>query len=137
MDAHKAAFEYDWRNRLHTPLTAVGTSEMTWGEALRQTKLLRVDPSSQVAAAVEGWDHPISREALAILDLFDWTRLVDLGGKKVDPHPMRPWKQKPTPKRMGDTGGRTPDNVRAILAAARTGSRVSADAGGRSAASPR
>lgn len=46
---------------------------MSWGEALRQTKILRADPSSMLAAAGEGWEYPVSREALIAMDQYDLT----------------------------------------------------------------
>lgn len=88
IDRHRGAFEYDWRARFHLPVSVVGKA-MSWGEALRLTGILLSDPSSQVAAQYSGWDHPLSRELILLLDLFDlggyWA-----AGKKHEPHPMRP-----------------------------------------------
>lgn len=81
--------------------------------------MLRADPTSATAAALEGWDHPISREALILMDLFDLEHRVN-STRKPKPHPMRPWKAK-TVQRMGRTGGRSRDQIDAILAAARRG----------------
>lgn len=117
---HRPALEYDWRARFHLPLTVVGAS-MSWGEAIRLTRLLRADSSSQTAAAIEGWDYPISHEALAILDLFDLEHQVN-SKKRPKPHPLRPWKSTGNAKQMGKVGDLSPERVREILAAARDGS---------------
>lgn len=94
IDAHKGAFEFDWRTRFRTPLRSVGRS-MSWGEAYRLTQQLSSDPASAVGAALAGWEHPASREALAVMNLFDLMHQVAWaqGGKKgakPKPHP-RPW----------------------------------------------
>lgn len=89
---------------------------MDWGEAIRLTRILRADPSSMLAAAMEGWDHPISREALALMDLFDLDMAVNSGKKKPKPHPGRPWKPTgKTTQRHGDVGGRSRAEVVEIL----------------------
>lgn len=93
---------------------------MEWGEAIRLISLLRRDPTSWVASELEGWDHPISREALILMDLFDLDHKVAAGKKTPKPHPGRPWKNRSV-QRLGDVAGRTPDEVRAILASARAG----------------
>lgn len=73
-----------------------------------------------LAASIEGWDHAISREALVLMDLFDLEHTVN-SKKPPKPHPGRPWKEKRAQQRMGNVAGRTPDEVRALLAAAREG----------------
>jgi hypothetical protein len=94
IDAHRGAFEYDWRARFSLPLTVVGKS-MTWGEAGRLTQELAGEPSSRVCAAIGGWDHPTTWEALAVLNLFDLTHQIAWaqgGGKGQRPKPhSRPW----------------------------------------------
>lgn len=111
INAHPGAFEYDWRTRFHLPLSEVG-SGMEWGEAYRLARILRADPASQVAAALEGWDFPIERTTAALLDLFDLE--FAKGSKKPKAHPGRPWK--PTNKRrFGDRKGRTREQMRALL----------------------
>lgn len=67
-----------------------------------------------IAAAVEGWAFPLSREAAAILDLFDLEH-VKAAGKKAKPHGGRPWADRGTSVRHGNAAGRTPDEVKAIL----------------------
>lgn len=78
---------------------------MTWGEAIRHAHTLASDPSSMIAAALHGWDHPVTREALALMDLFDLQHQIAWaqGGKKgprPKPYP-RPWpdrkKSRPRP----------------------------------------
>ncbi|WP_051549262.1 hypothetical protein [Nocardioides sp. URHA0032] len=91
---------------------------ITLAEVARLAVILRRDPSSAVAAALEGWDYPISREALAILDLYDLTMAANNDSKKgrPKPHGGRPWpldnKQE---RRWGNTGGRSREEVVAIL----------------------
>ncbi len=116
---HRAAFDYDWRSRFHLPADSIGR-EMPWDEAVRLTRLMRADPSTHIAAAVEKWEHPVTREALILMDVFDLEHAVN-SKKTPKPHPGRPWKDKGAKRRMGNTGGRTPDEVRALLAAAREG----------------
>jgi hypothetical protein len=65
---------------------------MDWAEAYRLAQLLMADPSSQLCAAVNGWDHPFSREAIALADVFDLQR------GKNDRYP-RPWDR--TTRRIG------------------------------------
>ena len=54
---------------------------MSWGEAYRLTTVLLSDPSSHVAAAVAGWDHPVSREWLVLADVYDLTARIAAGKK--------------------------------------------------------
>lgn len=94
---------------------------MSWGEAIRLLGLLRGDTTSHFAASMSGWDFPIDRATLALLDLYDLhatARWVD-GGKKgpaPKPHPGRPFKIDDRAKtRRGNAGSRTPEQVKAIL----------------------
>lgn len=73
-----------------------------------------------LAAALEGWEHPVSREALVAMDLFDLMHTVN-SKKTPKPHPGRPGKPERDKQRMGKTGGRSPEQVKAILAAMRDG----------------
>lgn len=88
---------------------------MTWGEALRLTKILGVDPSSQVGAAFQGWAFALSRETAAVLDLFDLQNKAQ-SKQKPKPHPARPWATDTT-KRIAKPSVSQAD-VRAALAAA-------------------
>lgn len=109
IDAHRGAFEYDWRTRFGKPLAIVGRS-MTWGEAYRLTQQITMDPSSHVAAAVAGWDHAIPREVLVLMDLFDLQH-ASKSKRKPKPYP-RPWSK--DRRKLG--GARlTREQLRAIL----------------------
>lgn len=85
---------------------------MAWHESWHLTRELLTDPTSHAAAAVADWSHPLSREGMALLDLFDLLAIVNSGRRKPRPVP-RPWD--PKPKRMGKTN-RSRDEVIAILA---------------------
>lgn len=99
IDTHRGAFEYDWRARFHLPLRAIGRG-MSYGEALRLTERLAVDPESHVGAALAGWDAPTSRATLALMDLYDLQHQVAWaqgGGKGARPKPYpRPWAKRTT-----------------------------------------
>jgi len=69
-DNHRAALEYDWRNRFHLPYSEVGRS-MSYGEAVRLVGALAGDPSTRLAASLNQWDQPRSPEWLVLADLFD------------------------------------------------------------------
>lgn len=110
---HRGAVEYDLRHRFNLSLYDVGNTVSIF-EVARLVVIVRADPSSAIAAAVEGWDHPITREALVLMDLFDLDMAVAAGKKKPKPY-QRPWKQEGDVKRMGNTGGRSRAEVVAIL----------------------
>ena len=86
---------------------------MTWGEALRLIAILRADPSTALAASMEGWKHPITRESLALADLID-IQGRSKAGKKWKPY-TRPWEIKGETTRRGNTAGRTRAEVVEIL----------------------
>lgn len=111
-EEHRAAFEYDWRTRFHLPLTVVPGGGMGWGEALRMTRILVGDPTSQVAAAVGEWSHPWSHESMVLANLYDLEHKVNAGKKTPKPYP-RPWD--PQPKRYG-AGGMSKAQLRHLLA---------------------
>lgn len=112
IDAHQGAIEYDWRTRFRLSLAEVGDT-MSWSEAVRLSYILRADPSSATAAAIEGWDHPISREALILMDQYDLDRQV-AGDKRWKGY-ERPWKRKGDVKHHGNAGGRSRAEVVAIF----------------------
>ena len=88
---------------------------MTWGEAIRLFQVLQRDPSSQIAAALQGWEFPFDRTTAAVLDLFDLEHAK--AAKRPKPHAGRPFDltgSKST--RKGNTKGRTREQVLAILA---------------------
>ena len=83
---------------------------MRWGEAVRLTRQLATDPSSHVGAALAGWEHPVSREALVLMDLFD---LQHRSKAKQTPDPYRrPWPD-PNKKQVGTGTRLTPDEFKA------------------------
>jgi hypothetical protein len=120
IDAHRGAFEYDWRTRFNASLDAIGES-MTWGEAIRLTRFLTNDTASAVGAAVAELDRPTSREALILMDLYDvyvhiaWLKA---GGKGQRPKPYpRPWRPITT-RRTAPDARLTQDEIIAALRAA-------------------
>ena len=70
---------------------------MGWGEALRLLHILMTDPTSAVASHIAGWEHPISREALVLMDHYDLTMAINHDRKKgkAPTHPGRPSSNKP------------------------------------------
>jgi hypothetical protein len=91
---------------------------MTWGEAVRLTKLLLRDSSSQIAASAEGWKFPIDRATLATLDLFDLTVRANSDPKKGSPKPHggRPFEVDDRARQsIGKTGGRSRAEIVEIL----------------------
>lgn len=66
---------------------------MSIGEAGRLVTHLLKDSSTATAAAVAGWNYPMSREALILADLYDVTVFIASDPKKrsqIKPYP-RPW----------------------------------------------
>lgn len=89
---HRGAFEHDWRTRFQLSIRVIGTKKMTYGEAWRHAFILMGDPSSQIAAALGGWSHPVDRVDIVIRDLFDLQQAVAMAGSKKNPKPYpRPW----------------------------------------------
>lgn len=119
IEEHRGPLEYDFRTRFSgiTEGLAGVPEQMGWGELLRQVTILRADPSSALAAALAGWDYPISREALAILDLYDLTMAANSDPKKrVAPHTGRPFNtSSKRTRQVGKTNGRTREQVVEIL----------------------
>lgn len=86
-EEHRGAFEYDWRARFHLPLSDV-PERMSWGEAWRVTHVLLGDPSSHAAAAVAGWEFPVTREWLVLADVVDVLLASNARkGRKPKPYP--------------------------------------------------
>lgn len=82
---------------------------MSWGEAIRLMEVVSADPTSALAASLNGWKHPASREALVLMDLFD--AFTKANFKRPKPYP-RPWDA--GPRKFGRT--KLPrDEVVAIL----------------------
>lgn len=91
---------------------------MSWEEAWSLTNMLTSDPSSRVGAAVQGWSYPLSREAMALADLYDVTLMSNVDKRKrgrVKPYP-RPWETNTDTHRSSKpTVGQ--ETIRAALAA--------------------
>lgn len=81
------------------------------------TLILSADPSSQIGASLSEWSHPVTREALVFMDLYD---LQHMSKSKRRPKPYpRPWSE-PARKTWGRTS-MTREAVLAILTAHREG----------------
>lgn len=88
---------------------------MTWSEATRLSGLLLADPSSWVCASVAGWQHPLSREAITLADLFDLTYAANTSRKSNrKPYP-RPWVADSQGRKHGNAAGRSRDEILEIL----------------------
>ncbi len=91
---------------------------MSWGEAYRLTVILTADPSTALAAAVNEWDAPRSREWFVLADLFDLTHQIAWaqgGGKGGKPKPyLRPWPSRTTSRPRPDPS-LTQDEIVAAL----------------------
>jgi hypothetical protein len=112
IEEHRAAFDYDWWTRFGKPVRVIGKS-MTWGEAVRLVRLLRADPGSQIATALEGWEYPFPRSEAMAADLWDLEH-AKAGAKKRATYP-RPYGAPQTKVQRGNAAGRTPDEVKTIL----------------------
>ena len=87
---------------------------MSWGEAVRLTRILRADPGSMLAAAIEGWKYPMPREVAILADLYD-LEYAKTGVKNRERYP-RPYEVNDSETtRHGRTGGRTPEQVKELL----------------------
>ena len=85
---------------------------MGYGEAWRLMRVLIADPSSQLAASLAGWEHPATRESLALYDLYDLQH-ASKAKRKPKPYP-RPWVKKP--RRIGAGTSLTPEQFASIKA---------------------
>jgi hypothetical protein len=83
---------------------------MSWGEAHRLSVILASDPSSAVAAALNEWSHPVTREAMTLADLFDSSEAARVG-RRAKPYP-RPWRTK---TRTFGRSTLTREELRAVL----------------------
>jgi hypothetical protein len=112
---HRGAVEYDFRQRFGLGLRDIGT-RLTLAEAGRLADRLSRDPSSEICAAINDWRWPVSREALALMDLFDLEHTKAAGGKKVPPYYLRPVEHDGRERqRIGNAGGRSREKVLSIL----------------------
>lgn len=97
------------------PLSAIGSSRLSWIEAWALVERLALDTSSHLCAAIKGWDYPLSREALILADLFDLTALAHIEKKhrrSFKPY-RRPWKQEKGRRSKSPTVNQA--TVRALL----------------------
>lgn len=116
IEEHKAALRYDWRTRFGRGLDESVPAEIGWDEALDLIRVLRSDPSSMLAAAIEEWAYPLSRTDAILADMWDLS-YAKAGAKKRETYP-RPFKQKhDTTQRFGKTEGRSREEIVKILQA--------------------
>lgn len=87
---------------------------MTWGEAGRLVDLLLADPSSRLAAAVEGWTRPASEESLVLMQVVDVLSAAHLKNPKPWP---RPWPRSSSRRHL-PSAELTQDEIVAALRAA-------------------
>lgn len=117
IEEHRAALRYDWRTRFGRSLDESVPSDIGWDEALDLVRILRSDPSSMLAAGVEGWDQPHSHTDLILMRQYELTQAA-AGAKRPQPYPAAPWARPDKgPKRFGDTAGRSREEVIVILRA--------------------
>lgn len=90
---------------------------MTWGEAVRLTRVLLQDPASHVHAALAGWAFPVSREWLVAADTYH--AYLALRAANPERHRLTlPWDDTGTSRRHG-TASMAPEQLRAVLDAHR------------------
>jgi hypothetical protein len=89
--------------------------EIGWDEALRLVRIIRSDPSSALAAEIEGWSHPVSRLEVVLMDLWDLTAAAATSKGKPPRYP-RVWKAKGEATRHGNAAGLDPADVKRRLA---------------------
>ena len=92
---------------------------MPWAEADRLVTVILRDTASPLTAELAGWDYPLSREAMALADLFDLTVAAHAGrkAKDVTRYP-RPWPapEDPDAKTYGANNTHlTQDEIRSAL----------------------
>lgn len=114
IEGHRAALRYDWRTRFDRGLDESVPDDIGWSEAIDLVRVLRMDPASQLAASIEGWSHPLDRQGWMLADLIDLQGSSKAGKKwKAYPRPLKPAQES---SRKGNAAGRTPEQVKAILA---------------------
>lgn len=113
IEKHRGALRYDWRTRFGTSLDLV-PGDIGWSEALDLVRILRADPGSMLAAAMEGWSYPMPREVAVLADLYD-LQYAKTGVKNRKPYP-RPFKMDDREiTKRGNAGGRSREQVIEIL----------------------
>lgn len=78
----------DFREKFRLSIHEVGLS-VRYDEAYALIVSLSSDSTSWFHAALADWDYPISREVMALMDLYDLQH-QSKSKKKVKPYP-RPW----------------------------------------------
>lgn len=73
---------------------------MSLAEAARLAGIIRADPASAIAAAAEGWEHPMSRTDAILADLYDLEHAKG-NFKKSSTYP-RPFSKPANMRRHGD-----------------------------------
>lgn len=118
IEEHRAALEYDFRTRFQGLPDGIYSvpERMGWGEALRMVRILRSDPGSMLAAAIEGWDYPFPREVAVTADLYD-LEFAKTGAKNRQPYPRPYATDVREKKRRGNAAGRSRAQVVEILRA--------------------
>jgi hypothetical protein len=111
---HRGAVEYDLRHRFHLGLRDIGRTVSIF-EVARLVQIIRQDPSSMIAASVDGWDYPMSRAEAILADQYDLS-YAKTGAKGRKPYP-RPFKVGGTAEKHGDAGGMTRADVIARMRA--------------------
>lgn len=94
IEEHYAALSYDWRHRFGLGLESIVDGTLSWREAWGLVERLALDPASHLCAAINGWDYPLSREAMALADLYDLTAVANTDKRhrrSLKPY-RRPWK---------------------------------------------
>ncbi len=90
---------------------------MDWATATRLFFELVKDPSSHAAAAMAGWDRPVSNEWIALTDLIDVHRALNHDKRRGQFKPSpRPWPD-PNTVRLGVKQTHSQEDIRAALAA--------------------
>lgn len=91
IEEHRSALRYDWRSRFGCGLDESVPDAIGWSEAIDLVRVLRMDPSSQVAAELQGWEYPLDRLGWMLADLIDVQGQKAAGKKwKAYPRPLKP-----------------------------------------------
>lgn len=113
IEEHRPEAVRDFREKFHLSVHDVGAT-VRYDEALQLMLTLLRDPTSWLAAAVAGWDHPWSYEAMLLADIHDLQHMSKVKRGQFKAYP-RPW-----PARKTKLGGkrqkrRTATEVLALL----------------------
>lgn len=99
IDTHTVAISSDFRSLYNLSIFEVGET-YTYKEAIYLTAALYTNPNSLLFTSINEWDFPVSREFLALADLYDLTFAVN--SKKKVKYP-RPFKMKTDGQKIGNT----------------------------------